>query len=68
MDTIEAMTELDRLVEQCREGERYPVARSLYEASLAGLLAVSLPPTTMYAWVLKWATLPEARGRSLGQL
>lgn len=55
---------LDALVEAEREGNQYTAARTLYTAALAGLLAVPLPPRVLYCWVLKRATLPEARGRS----
>lgn len=58
-----AMAALDGLVAARPEHERYQTACRLYEAALRGLLAVRLPPTILYAWVLKWATLPEARGR-----
>jgi hypothetical protein len=64
MTATEAMVGLDALVAAEREPHRYTAARMLYTASLAGLLAVPLPPRVLYRWVLKWATLPEARGRA----
>jgi hypothetical protein len=62
IDVAAAMERLDELVMKRREGDRYPGACALYEASLRGLLATPIPATVLYAWVLKWATFPEARG------
>jgi hypothetical protein len=63
MTPAEAMARLDALVAAERPDNQYTTARALYSAALAGLLAVQLPPTFLYGWVLKWSTPPEARGR-----
>lgn len=62
MDPTRAMQSLDRLVSDSREDDRYVVAKALYEAALAGLLRVPLSPVLLSGWVIKWATLPDARG------
>lgn len=59
----QAMERLDAVVAEQSPDNQYPAAKALYEASLAGLLRVPLPPTFLYGWVLKWGTLPEWRGR-----
>jgi hypothetical protein len=63
MTAAAAMAELDRLVTECREDDRYPVAKALYEAALHGLVDVPLSPTLLYRWVVKWALLPGTRGQ-----
>lgn len=63
MTAAEAMARLDEIVRDRPEASRYAAADALYEAALRGLMDVPIPATTLYRWVVKWATLPEARGR-----
>lgn len=64
MTVTEAMAALDAFVQARPEAEHYRTAKTLYEAALAGLVTVPLDPRLLYRWVIKWAILPEARGRA----
>ena len=65
MTAAEAMEALDAVEATRSEDARYIAALTLYEAVRAGLIEVPVSQTTLYRWMLKWATLPAARGRRI---